>query len=285
MAPQQRPQSPRFGHSRGRRGPGCAGGGTPHRHASRGGAGGDCHGAAESGCSGAGGSAPSSCTRASAGAPWTRGQQPWWPGQRQAPRASGSAVTRSSSLLDPPWGQIPVPMGPPPPRSPIPGWRWAQPHAGTPGTPQKGADEPGSLWKCFSGEPPGGPRQSGGGRPPSAVAVGAVGVHGGRVLAARLSPQLPQEVAEVLHLAGAQHAAHPQQLRVVQAAPGVPTAPPRNGVPGGELRAVPGGWPGSVPRDERSAPGATRRLRWGWGLRPRGVSAEWERCRALPGRL
>uniref|UniRef100_A0A8C3B744 Lipase maturation factor n=1 Tax=Cairina moschata TaxID=8855 RepID=A0A8C3B744_CAIMO len=68
-------------------------------------------------------------------------------------QALADAAGSGPPPLRPPWGQIPVPTGPPPPCSPIPGWRWAQPRAGTPGTPQKGADEPGSLWKCFSGSP------------------------------------------------------------------------------------------------------------------------------------
>lgn len=48
--------------------------------------------------------------------------------------------------------------------------------------------------------------------PTSAIAVGAAGVHGGWVLVAGRRHELPQAVAEVLHLAGAQHTAHPQAL-------------------------------------------------------------------------
>lgn len=98
--------------------------------------------------------------------------------------------------------------------------------------------------------------------------MGAVGVHGGRVLAARLAHQLPEAVAQVLHLAGAQHAAHPQQLRVLQpprrvpAAPRVPGAMPQDeavDVLGGQVGTVPGsvarGELRALPRDERFVPG------------------------------
>lgn len=46
----------------------------------------------------------------------------------------------------------------------------------------------------------------------SAVAVRAAGVHRGRVVWAGGADKLPQAVAEVLHLAGAQHTAHTQEL-------------------------------------------------------------------------
>lgn len=49
-------------------------------------------------------------------------------------------------------------------------------------------------------------------RPTSAITVGAAGVDGSGVLAARWPHELPKPVAEVLHLAGAQHTAYPQEL-------------------------------------------------------------------------
>lgn len=46
--------------------------------------------------------------------------------------------------------------------------------------------------------------------------MGASGVNGGRVLSAALANELVEPVAEVLHLAGSQDAAHPHQLGVVR---------------------------------------------------------------------
>lgn len=67
----------------------------------------------------------------------------------------------------------------------------------------------------------------------SAIAVGAAGVDGSRVLTASWPHQLPQAVAEVLHLAGAQGAAHPQQLGVGPAgAAGLEMLAPRGGIAG-----------------------------------------------------
>lgn len=48
--------------------------------------------------------------------------------------------------------------------------------------------------------------------PSSAVTVGAAGIDGSRVSLARRSDELPQAVAEILHLASAQDTAHPQKL-------------------------------------------------------------------------
>lgn len=45
----------------------------------------------------------------------------------------------------------------------------------------------------------------------SAIAVGAAGVHGGYVSRPGRPQQLPKAVTQVLHLAGAQHTAHPQE--------------------------------------------------------------------------
>lgn len=54
---------------------------------------------------------------------------------------------------------------------------------------------------------------AGTGLPPgSAIAVGAAGVHGDRVPGAGRPDELPQAVAEVLHLAGTQRTAHTQEL-------------------------------------------------------------------------
>ena len=48
--------------------------------------------------------------------------------------------------------------------------------------------------------------------PSSAIAVGTAGVHGDRVPGAGRPDELPQAVAEVLHLAGTQRTAHTQEL-------------------------------------------------------------------------
>lgn len=120
--------------------------------------------------------------------------------------------------LPPPWERCsvgPTVDIPPPPGCPpsIPSPPWGgegggfttapppHPHAGIP---QKGAREPtanGSALvsaptrptKSWGGEGRGEERwgEGGGGVKPSSVAVGAVGVHGGRVLAARAAHQLP----------------------------------------------------------------------------------------------
>lgn len=143
-------------------------------------------------------------------------------------------------------------------------------------------------------------QRSGAAPTPSPVAVGAVGVHGRRILAPRLAHELPEAMAEVLHLAGAQHAAHPQQLprRMPAATQAMWTAPqdkvlaaPGDQVGAGpaaeprEQRSVPGQWVGAgpgamvgaelhgVPRSERSVPRGAHGLRQG-GQPRTGVIAE-----------
>lgn len=48
--------------------------------------------------------------------------------------------------------------------------------------------------------------------PPSAITVGAAGIHRSRVPPASWPDKLPQAVAEILHLACAQYTADPQKL-------------------------------------------------------------------------